>query len=298
MLLFFLTSLLTLNSLFVHQPPLPAVINEAIGFEQVYNSPKSLGIELTAKSALVMAWPSAKILFKKNVDQPLPIASLTKLMTALVFLDSAPDWQKVVEYNLEDTIPLQEEQKFLEPSQIAFQNKEKIKLKDLFNAALIKSANNAIKCLVRQTSFCCGHNFVELMNQKAQELGMSKTIFVEPTGLNPSNLSTADDLSKLVLAANSRKEITDVLVNKDYKFETELNQQKKFYLIKNTNKSLNSFLKILVGKTGYLNEAGYCFAGLTEYNKKDFMVILLGSQSDQDRLQEIKGLTVWAAEQN
>jgi len=70
----------------------PMAINEAINLNQVQQFPKSLGIELTAKSALVMDADSGKIVFQKNIDQSLPIASLTKLMTALVFLNTNPDW--------------------------------------------------------------------------------------------------------------------------------------------------------------------------------------------------------------
>ena len=157
MLLFFITSLFALNSA-VHLPiAQPLVVNEAINLEQAQQFPKSLGIELTAKSALAMDADSGKIIFQKNIDQPLPIASLTKLMSALVFVDTNPDWQKMAVYSIQDNIPPKEQQEELDPSQIIFRDGEQIKVSDLFTAALVRSANNVINTLVRQTPFCCGN---------------------------------------------------------------------------------------------------------------------------------------------
>ncbi|MDD2646690.1 MAG: serine hydrolase [Patescibacteria group bacterium] len=294
MLLFFLASLLTLN--LSTQLPQPTLVNQVISFDKIEDKPVSLGIDLTAKSALVIDLSSNKVLFAKNIEQPLPIASLTKLMTADIFLGTNPDWSLQIEYKKEDNTDSEQKGKSLEPSQIAFSDGEKINLKDLFTAALVKSANNVIKTIVRQTPFCCGNNFVGQMNQKAGGLGMKQTIFIEPTGLNSGNLSSAQDLAKLIMEVKDKKEITEALANKIYSFKTTLSGGTKSYQVKNTNKLLNSFLTVNLGKTGYLEEAGYCFAGITEYQKNDFIVILLGANSEQDRAQEVKGLTVWAAE--
>lgn len=296
MLLFFLTSLFAFNSA-VHLPTAQNVaINEAINLQQVQQFPKSLGIELTAKSALVIDADSGKIIFQKNVDQPLPIASLTKLMSALVFLNTNPDWQKITTYSTQDNIPAKEQQQDLEPSQIIFRDGEEIKTSDLFAAALVKSANNAINTLVRETPFCCGDNFVGQMNKTAQALGMKQTIFTEPTGLSSKNIASASDLSRLILVGKDKKELVDALSYKIYSFQTTLNKQSIFHRVNNTNKLLDSFLQTQLAKTGYLNEAGYCYAGLVSYQKNNFVVIILGAQSEKDRQQEVKGLAVWAAE--
>ncbi|MCX6741386.1 MAG: serine hydrolase [Candidatus Parcubacteria bacterium] len=296
MLLFFLTSLFALNSV-VHLPiAQSAVINEAINLEQVQQFPKSLGIALTAKSALVMNADSGKIVFQKNIDQPLPIASLTKLMSALVFINTNSDWQKTVIYSVQDNIPPKERQQDLEPSQIVFHDGEQIKISDLFTAALVKSANNAINALARQTSFCCGNSFVGQMSKTAQTLNMKQTSFVEPTGLSLQDVSSARDLSQLILAVKDKKEISDALSRRTYTFYTIFNKQSIFHRVNTTNQLLDSFLQTKLAKTGYLDEAGYCFAGLVSYQKNNFVVIVLGAHSEHDRQQEVKGLTVWAAE--
>lgn len=296
MLLFFLTSLFIPTSMVRLPVAQPVAINEAINLNQIQQFPKSLGIELTAKSALVMDADSGKIVFQKNIDQPLPIASLTKLMTALVFLNTNPDWQKTAVYSDQDNISIQNQQPGLDPSQIAFRDGEQIKTADLFTAALVKSANNAINTLVRQTQFCCGNSFVGQMNKTAQALNMKQTIFTESTGLSSANVSAARDLSQLILAVKDKKEIVDALAHKTYIFHTILNKQSLFHRVNNTNKLLDSFLQTKIAKTGYLNEAGYCYAGLVTYQKNNFVVIVLGANSDKDRQQEVKGLTVWAAE--
>lgn len=296
MLLFFLTTLFTLNSV-VHLPIAHSVvINEAINLEQVQQFPKSLGIELTAKSALVMDADSGKIIFQKNIDQPLPIASLTKLMSALVFLNTNPDWQKVAVYSAQDNIPPKEQQQELDPSQIIFRDSEQIKISDLFTAALVKSANNATNTLVRQTPFCCGNSFVGQMNKTAQTLNMKQTNFTEPTGLSSKNVSSARDLSQLILAIKAKKEISDALSRKTYTFYTIFNKQSILHRVNNTNKLLDSFLQTRLAKTGYLIEAGYCYAGLVTYQKDNFVVIVLAAHTEKDRQQEVKGLAVWAAE--
>jgi len=296
MLLFFLTSLFIPTSMVRLPVAQPMAINEAINLNQVQQFPKSLGIELTAKSALVMDADSGKIVFQKNIDQSLPIASLTKLMTALVFLNTNPDWQKIAVYSTQDNVSVQNQPSGLDPSQIAFRDGEQIKISDLFTAALVKSANNAINTLVRQTQFCCGNSFVGQMNKIAQSLNMKQTSFTESTGLSSENVSTARDLSQLILAIKDKKEIVDALNHKTYTFHTVLNKQSIIHRVNNTNKLLDSFLQTKIAKTGYLNEAGYCYAGLVSYQKNNFVVIILGANSEKDRQQEVKGLTVWAAE--
>ncbi|MGB9609230.1 MAG: D-alanyl-D-alanine carboxypeptidase family protein [Patescibacteria group bacterium] len=292
MLLAFLISLLALQQNIV-SPAIsqPAIVNEAIKFEEIKNFPQSLGIKITAKSALVVDAETDRILFQKNSQQVLPIASLTKLMTALIILDSKPNWQKEVEYLADDFVSTELGQSKLEPAQLKFEVGEKIKIKDLFAATLIKSANNAVKALVRQFG---NQIFVEEMNRKAKEIGMTRTVFIEPTGIDFKNVSTAEDLAKLIKFISEKTEIAKLSTTKIYKFSTrDKNGQNKFYQIKNINKLLDSFIKIKMAKTGYLDEAGYCFAGLVEYNKKKLIIILLGSQSEKERWQEVKGLAWW-----
>lgn len=255
--------------------------------------PYSFGLKTTAWSILVADSIGEKIIFQRSPQKILPIASLTKLMTILVFSELNPDLEKMIEIKSEDEI---KEANFnlLAPSKISFVVGEKVRLNDLLAASLVKSANNAVKALVRSTGLS-QEEFVKLMNRRAESLAMNSTFFVEPTGLDPGNHSTAEDLAKLARAAFNNLSIQQLSTTKIYNFKTTLpDGQSKKYQIRNINKLLNSFLKIIGAKTGYLEEAGYCFAGLLEYNNKKVIVIILGSQSEKDRLQEIKGLTWWA----
>lgn len=276
--------------------PQTNVVNEAIKIEQVQNSSQSLGIKITAKSALVVDAESNKIVFQKNSQEILPIASLTKLMTALLVSDLHPDWQVEAEYVNEDNVTSTISQSNKEPSQINFKPGEKIKIENLLASGLIRSANNAIKTLVRYTNSGEEKHFVERMNQRTQELGMLKTLYVEPTGLDSQNVSTAEDLVKLMQQIGKKPEITKFLSVRYYSFKTaDSDGRIRFYQIRNANKLFGSFVKVVAAKTGYLDEADYCFAGTVEYNKKKFIIVLLGSQSETDRLQEVKGLAWWAA---
>jgi D-alanyl-D-alanine carboxypeptidase len=243
--------------------------------------------EITATSALVVDLETERVLFQKNPEKVLPIASLTKLITSLVLIDLNIPFEKELKYSIKDTIKYSKGE--TPPAQIYFRNNERIKIKDLLAASLIVSANNTIKTLLREIKI----DFVKRMNQKAKELEMNNSFFVEPTGLDPKNVSTANDLVKLIKAINKEEKIRKLLESSSISFFTNLNGKKKFYLLKNKNKILNDF-NILIGKTGYTEEAGYCFAGIVEYNKRKFIVILLGSKNKNTRNEEIKSLVFWA----
>ncbi|MCD6471274.1 D-alanyl-D-alanine carboxypeptidase [bacterium] len=248
---------------------------------------QSFGIKNTAKSVLVVDLDNNYLLYQKNPNKILPIASLTKLMTAVILLENHPSWEKEVIYEEIDNID--------EPeiSKINFEPGEKIKFKDLFYASLIKSANNGIKALVRSAGFS-QEEFVRKMNEKAKELEMYHTIFYEPTGLDFRNQSTVNDLYRLIKFINQKREIKSVLQLKFYKFKTEKDGREKYYRVKNTDDLLWSFVKIELAKTGFSDEAGYCFAGIGKLNNKKIFIALLGSKTEKDRLQEVKGFFWWA----
>ena len=135
------------------------------------------------------------------------------------------------------------------------------------------------------------------MNEKAQFLGMKNTIFVEPTGLDAGNKSTAEDIVKLVLETMKQDKIREALKIRTYDFPVfEINGQKNYQRVWNTDKLLGTFVNLTGAKTGYLEESGYCFAGLSNYKDKQLVVILLNAATDQIRFQEAKSLIWWSAE--
>jgi D-alanyl-D-alanine carboxypeptidase len=259
------------------------------GNYQILTKPENLGEDfnepITAESVLIVDKTTKNILWQKNADLERPIASITKLMTALVFLETNPDWQKVIGLQLAD---------FRQGGSFYLRRDEKLSINDLFHLSLINSDNVATLAIVRLTGLS-QEEFVNLMNQKARLLGMENTFFTDPTGVNIENVSTAYDVSKLVIEAFTNSFISEVTSLNNYQI---IVNEKEDRLIKNTNKLLNSQeIKVLRGKTGYLEEAGYCLVSEVENsNQKSVYIILLGSQEEDDRFIETKSLASWINE--
>ncbi len=274
------------------------VLNEA-SFQTVpqeINFPYSLGPEITAQSALVVDLKTGEVCWEKNKEQILSIASITKLMTSLVFLEHYQgDWEQEVIIKEEDLIKNFSLEDKLRPVVLNLKPGEKIKIKDLFTAGLIRSANDAMMVLGRIVETSNEKTFVNLMNEKAKELGMKNTFFDEPTGLSINNRSTAEDLLKLVVAALKEEKISQSLEKAFYDFSlVNIQGTRNYFRVWNTNEVLNSFVDLKWAKTGYLKESGYCFVGLSNYQEGQFVVIVLNSLTNQDRWQEIKSLVWWS----
>lgn len=242
----------------------------------------SLGMAVTAAAAMIIDQPSGLVLWQKNPDQPRSLASITKLLSALVFLDHNPGWETEIIMQPDD---------YLAGGIIKVYQGEKIKVRDLFNASLVISSNTATMALARSTGLS-KEEFVKAMNLKAQQLGMKQSVFLEPTGLEPANLSTAADVIKLAKAAFAEEEIKKATVQKEYNFTVPLTTRN--VKLENTNKLLASYLNIAAGKTGYLDEAGYCLVSeITGGNNQEVIIVVMGSQSESDRFQDLKGLAQW-----
>jgi len=263
------------------------------------NSSYSLGPKLTAKSALIIDFDSGDILFEKDSTKILPIASITKLMTALVFLEkNNKQWDEKVVVSEEDLIKWSNKGgEEIQPARLSIRVGDELNVKDVFYSGLIKSANNASKILARLIPTCCGQKFSDLMNQKAMSLDMTNTYFAEPTGLSTVNCSNAQDLSELIRTAFNQEEIREALSYKTYDIKLKRNGLIYKQRLYNTDKLLDSFINIKGAKTGYLEESGYCLAGVSYYLDKKLIVIILGAETDEDRFQEAKSLIWWAVRQ-
>ncbi len=245
------------------------------------------GIETTASAYIVQNSSNHTTVLQKNAQTPFPMASLSKLMSAMVFLDSNPEWEKIMEILGEDDRI---------GGKLYIFPGEKLTVKDLFYGALVGSANNATMALVRVLGIS-EEEFIKRMNEKAQFLGMKNTIFYDPTGLNPKNAGSAEDIILLLNVAMTYKPIKDALQTRTYEFST-LNTREQ-HRIKNTDELLGSFLneapyKFIGGKTGYLDEAGYCLAAKVQKGTQEFSVVVLHSKSSSSRFLEAKALLYWA----
>jgi serine-type D-Ala-D-Ala endopeptidase (penicillin-binding protein 7) len=254
--------------------PGPEFIGESIMSEDNFS----------AVSVIVRDVKSDEILFEKNVNEERPIASITKLMSALTILERNPDWNATSTVQRDDL------------SDNHMYAGDTYELKELWQAALIGSSNKAIYTLADAVGIS-KESFTERMNQLALELGMSQTHFVEPTGLNAKNISTASDLTKLLSRALEHKNLQEGLLTPELDLYSAKRDKK--HHIWNTNWILlgwieNNFAKFYGGKTGYIPAAGYNFSmrvGNEHGNAID--VIVLGTNSNEARFTEARDIANW-----
>ncbi len=244
---------------------------------------------VTSDSAIVSDKQSGEVLFEKNADFARPIASLTKLMTALVFLDNNPGWDKVIQLQSED---------MTYGAKLFASAGETLTVKDLFYTMLIGSANNAARALARSTGLPEAE-FVNGMNKKAESLDMNDTKFYEPTGLDVRNKSTARDLIKLTDKALSIFSISQITTSRSYNFN--IINTGRYHHIENTNLLVHgSDLYLIGGKTGYLDEAGYCLmTRAKDKTGREITAIVLGNPSlwRNSSAQETEHLIKWGFSQ-
>lgn len=243
-----------------------------------------LDVKITAKSAMAVDASSGKILYKKNINEILPIASITKLMTALIFLDHNPGWDK--EWY---TIPSDRRNGGI----IYLNTGEIISLENLFKTTLIASDNDSAVALARASGLD-EQQFINAMNDKARDFGMENSHFADPTGLKLANRSTVADLIKLLNSAFKNEDIKKVIGTSYYEFEVQGAEKTRTVKLRNTDTLLKSYLDVLGGKTGYLEEAGYCLAiKIKGEQGQEIIAVVLGSSSNSNRFQDIKAISDW-----
>ncbi|MFA4941068.1 MAG: serine hydrolase [Patescibacteria group bacterium] len=242
--------------------------------------------EIAAKSAVAIDEETGVFLFAHNPDESTPIASLTKLMTALVFLEYNPGWDIPYEIKREDR---------REGGRIYLFLGEKVTVKDLFYLSLVASDNTATVALAKSTGFN-EEEFVKKMNEKAGSLGLTKTNFRDPVGLDNNNVSTAREIANLAKISLAHEDIRQATMSKDYQFKTLAGKRK---VVSSTDYLLKNFpsngLKIIGGKTGYTDLAGYCFAGkFSDNSGREIITAILGGKSSEERFQKTRDLAEWA----
>ncbi len=214
-----------------------------------------------AFASIVVDVATGTRLVGKHDTDPMPIASLTKLITASVFMDTKPDLNAVVTYSSADDTTC---------SCLRLKDGEQVSLKDLLFGSLVGSANNATLALVRATGMTKAQ-FVQKMNEKAATLGLGNTSFVEPTGLDSGNVSTAQDIATLMrVLPNANKTIRKALATSSYKFTSKNNVCRTAYQtakgtcvhsFKSTNLLFGKTSYTIAGaKTGYIDESRHTFA--------------------------------------
>ena len=228
-------AILGLLSLYVAACGLPAVAAGGIvqtGVEQAHFSGKPVVPRLRSGAVLVLAQDSGEPLFAKNVDQVMPIASISKLMTAMVVLDSGLPLLESIDIDKSDV-----DRK--KGSRSKLQVGTTLMRAEMLKLALMASENRAAAALAR--NFPGGTEaFVAAMNQKASELGMANSHFEDPTGLTPDNVSTAEDVAKMVAAAHAYPLIREYTTSDSFNIESEGKRRHRMLSYVNSNRLIKS----------------------------------------------------------
>jgi len=253
----FLTCLLALASMLP-----PAVATAASRFTELQGNP-----ELRSASALVID-ADGNLIYGKDVDTVRPIASITKLMTAMVILDSGVDLAEPITVTKADRDMVQMTGSRLEYGAT-------LSRRDMIKLAIMSSENRAASALGRTWPGGLAH-FVEQMNAKAASLGMSHSHFADPAGLRVENQSTASDLGRMVTAARDYPLIREASTTRRMDVRPWKNRGPLTYV--NTNRLLkNESWDIALSKTGYINEAGRCLVMQARIEGEPVSIVLLNS---------------------
>jgi len=242
---------------------------------------------LTSDAAIVLDSKTGKVLYEKNPDAKRVLASLTKIMTSVIFVEQKPSWSRVVAMSDDDEVG---------GGRLQVATGTKLTNKDLLYCALVGSANNTATAMMNNSGLS-DTVFIDQMNVRAATLGMSSTRYDDASGMDPRNVTTARDMSKLVQYAFGNPTIQKAASTMEYRFSTISPVIKK--KIKNTDELLldaDNDLWIVAGKTGYLDESKYNLAIKVKDMKKtrELVVVTLGADTKRQSFDETEKLTKWA----
>lgn len=239
--------------------------------------------QLRSSIALIYDEQGQVPIYSKGADTVVPIASITKLMTAMVLLDAQLPMDEAITIGEQDVDKLKHSRSRMRVG-MAFTRAEMLKL------ALMASENRAAAALAR--TFPGGEQAaIERMNEKARELGMLNTRFVDASGLNSGNLSTARDLVKMLMAAQSYDLIHMYSTAPSHIFSVQGHRPQRFG---NTNPLVkNASWNIGISKTGYTKEAGRCLVMQAHITNRPIIVILLDSYGRNSRIGDANRIKTW-----
>jgi D-alanyl-D-alanine endopeptidase (penicillin-binding protein 7) len=241
-------------------------------------------LKLASANVLVLDAASHRPIYAKAPDEVTPIASLTKLMTAIVTLDAGLPLEEPIEIDMDDF-------DFLKGSKSRLQMGAALPRREMLRLALMASENRAASSLARH--YPGGTNaFVQAMNAKAAILGMSRTRFADPTGLSARNVSTASDLAALVAAAADYPLIREFSTTQSHYVEVQPTGQ--WLGFNNTNALVKSVeWDIQLSKTGFIREAGKCLVMLATISSRPVVIVLLDSLGRYTRVADAMRVKYW-----
>ena len=243
-----------------------------------------------AKSALLLEASTGEIIYSKNINEKLEPASLTKMMSMLLILESIEkgmiSWDEIV--------TVSKNAASMGGSQILLEENEKMSVRDLFKGIAIASGNDAVVALAEKIAGT-ENNFVVMMNKRAKELGLTNTNFKNPHGLTiEGHYTTASDLALIALELVKHEELFEFTsIYEDYLRE---NTARKLWLV-NTNKLVRFYDGVDGLKTGYTNTAGYCLVATAKKNDMRIIAIVLDEPTSEIRNKEVTEMLNYAYSQ-
>ena len=236
-------------------------------------------LQLNAQHAIVVRDDTGQVLLDKSADAVVPIASLTKLMTAMVVLDSKPNMAEPIAIQPQDVDQLKHSKSHV-PVGTTLTRAEVLRL------ALMSSDNRAAASLAR--TYPGGNAAFQLaVNRKIQNLGMLHTQILEPTGLSPENTSTAADLAKMAYAASQYPEIAHITSDST----DAIRMNGHAYTVRNTNRLVGApGWNVLLSKTGFTNEAGHCLIMRIRQAGAHATLVLLNASGNASRMFDARNI--------
>jgi D-alanyl-D-alanine endopeptidase (penicillin-binding protein 7) len=240
--------------------------------------------DLHAAAAIIYDPQTHQVIWEENSHDTRSIASITKVMTAVVFVEGDPDMSQIVTVDRADTTAA---------STTHLRAGYQVSVHDLFHLLLISSDNAAARALARVSPWGPA-GFVARMNEKAIELGLQNTTYADPSGLDADNVSSAYDMARLIAYASSDERISEVM----RKPEATVMLSRRPVVIHSTNQLLSRADmegNVLGAKTGFIGRSGYCLATLLKMPQvnQPVAVVVLGARSNAARFAEVRNLFTW-----
>ena len=238
--------------------------------------------DIRAEAAVIYNPETREVLWSSNAETERSIASITKVMTALVVLDSGMDPQTQVTVAASDVA---------RASTTYLRRGYKVTVDDLMNLLLVGSDNAAARALARVSPYGA-QGFVDQMNAKARQLGLAATHYADPSGLLAANVSNALDMAQLISYASADERIGGVMRKTSYTTRSG----NRTITARSTNQLVKTGdIDVLGGKTGFISRSGYCLASLLRLPQtgQQVAVVVLGAKSNAGRFWETRHLFNW-----
>jgi len=240
--------------------------------------------DVRAEAAIIYNPETGEVLWENHANDQRSIASITKVMTALVFLESNTPLSTMVTVERSDVS---------RASTTYLRNGFKLTADDLLNLLLVGSDNAAARALAR-VSYLGYDGFIQRMNEKAKELGLENTVYADPSGLLAENMSSAYDLARLIAYAAADERVGAIM--RKTSFSTSVG--KSTITANSTNQIVRSGdIDVVGGKTGFISRSGYCLATILKLPQSGQQVafVVLGAKSNASRFWETRHLFNWMA---